>query len=45
MKFQIENGVLMKYTDDWSERGADVVLPEGITAIAKEAFYHAGKNL
>ena len=34
--FVIENGVLTKYTGS----GGDVVIPEGVTAIGKEAFYH-----
>ena len=33
--FQIENGVLVKYTGN----GGDVVVPEGVTSIGNEAFY------
>ena len=33
--FQIENGVLVKYTGN----GGDVVIPEGVTSIGNEAFY------
>ena len=42
MKFQIENGVLREYTEDRAERGAEVVIPEGVTSIADEAFYRTG---
>ena len=33
--FQIENGVLVKYTG----KGGDVVIPDGVTSIGNEAFY------
>ena len=33
--FQIENGVLVKYTGN----GGDVVIPEGVTSIGDWAFY------
>ena len=33
--FQIENGVLVKYTGN----GGDVVVPDGVTSIGNEAFY------
>ena len=33
--FQIENGVLVKYTGN----GGDVVIPDGVTSIGNEAFY------
>jgi len=33
-KFEIENGVLLKYTGP----GGDVVVPDGVTEIAREAF-------
>jgi hypothetical protein len=35
-EFQIENGVLVKYTG----AGGDVVIPEGVTSIGESAFSH-----
>ena len=41
MNFELENGVLKKYSEDWDERGKDIVLPEGIHSISEKAFYRA----
>lgn len=38
--FQIENGVLVKYTGN----GGDVVIPEGVTSIGGKSVHHVQKH-
>ena len=42
MKFEIENGILKKYTEEWYgvDDGKEVVLPAEVKAIEDKAFYH-----